>query len=72
MRDFGCLRDLNPRSGAYWKWIEHTFGAGLWNIPLEHTFGAGSWSRGMEQEHGARAWSSSWSIYIYIYYIFKN
>ena len=65
MRDFGCLRDLNPRSGAYWKWIEHTFGAGLWNIPLEHTLGAGSWSRGMEQEHGVVH-----GVYIYIYIIY--
>ena len=59
--------DLNPCIGVYWKWIEHTFGAGLWNIPLEHTLGAGSWSRVLEQEHGVVH-----GVYIYIYYIFKN
>ena len=59
--------DLNPCSGVYWKWIEHTFGAGLWNIPLEHTLGAGAWSRSMEQEHGVVH-----GVYIYILYILKT
>ena len=53
--------DLNPCIGVYWKWIEHTFGAGLWNIPLEHTLGAGVWSRSLELVLD--------NIYIYILYI---